>query len=1100
MHFIKHCARLLPAGPVTKILLVMKLTLVLLTSFILQASAAGYAQTVSLRERNAALETVLKKISQQTGLRLWYQSDVMRKTAPVTLEGNGMPLVLALDQLFKGQPLGYELTENTIVVRERPTRSALPLEAATEAYATVKGTVRDEEGMLLAGASVMIKGTAKGTSTNEKGQFTLQTDSSPMVLVISFIGYETLEWPVSGDSEQLIVLKRKSIKNEEIVVVGYGTQKRSDLTGSVGTVDVKRSLQSRPATNIQELLAGSVPGLNVSKGSGAVGSGASLNIRGTSTIGGSSGVLVLIDGMPGNIYTLNPNDIESISVLKDAASASIYGSRAANGVILVTTKRGKSGGKPVVELITSAGVQQPQFMIDFLGSEDYMRLWDRALVNDGKQPLYGNKGIEDLKAGKYADNLWYKEIYKKNTFISNNTLAISGGNEFATYRISGSYDYQDGTLPNNNYKRYVVKPDVTFKITPTITVGANLQYTETYLRQPNGGTTIWQTQAARAAPISPIYTKNGEFGIGSSMVGNPLADVSLGGFNNEKYKELMAIFDATWTPLPNWNLRGQYARYASDNWTTNRVSTYRLYDDNGNIAAQKNLVPSLSEASSSNWRNMLQVSSDYSRNFGSHNFKVMAGYSQEYYRTAGFTAFRDGMPFDDIHVLDVGSPLNMQNTGTASDVAIQSFFGRLNYSYDDRYLFQANFRADGSSRFAKERRWGYFPSFSAGWNIHREHFFDVSWISQLKLRASWGVLGDAEKIDFYATSTVLAYNPSMYAFNGVLVAGAWNNVAVNKDLRWEESKQTNLALDLGFLNNRINLTAEYFINNRDHILYASPVPSEFGLPAPVTNLLQMENRGFELLASYKDKQGDWGWGADLTFNFSRNKVSDMAGTGPWIDNTTITEPDRPLSLPYGLEAIGLFQSEDEIKKSPNQGPNVFPGNIKYKDQNGDNLIDGKDRIVLNDKPVKRFGGNLFASWKNLDLSANFYGSLTNYRYISSYEGWAFYLSQNARPMHLDNWTPENPNASYPRLTIQYTSNDTKYSSYWLRKANYLKLQNMQLGYSFSPAMLQRLGVAYLRAYLSVQNLATVTNYPGFDPEGGYYPISRTYSIGVNLKF
>ncbi len=629
---------------------------------------------------------------------------------------------------------------------------------------------------------------------------------------------------------------------------------------------------------------------------------------------------------------------------------------------------------------------------------------------------------------------------------------------------------------------------------------ANIQYTETYILEPNGGTTNWQSNAARISPLDHITTPSGQYGVGSAMAGNPLAAVNEGGFQRQKHKEMMAIFDLTYRPLDNLELQGSFSRNTHDSWVKNRALTYSLFDMDDHLASRQNIVTNLRETNGVNFRNLFQLTGTYELNADKHNARFLAGYSQEYFRGDTVSAFRDRLPFPTVDVLNTGSSENMQNTGTAGDVAIQSVFGRINYAYDDRYLFQANIRADGSSRFARGNRWGFFPSFSAGWNIHNESFFDIPWLSQFKLRGLWGILGDAEKVGYYATARVLAYDPSMYGFNGNVVPGAYNNVAVNPNISWEQAKQTNIGLDLSFLNQRINVSADYFINDRDKILFAPPAATEFGLSAPLSNLLRLQNAGFELNAGYQDRANDYRWGIDVNFSYARNKLKDLAGTGPWIEGNTFTDIGMQLNLPYGLHAIGLFRDEADVAASPDQGPNVFAGNIKYQDQDGNNIIDGNDRVILNDKPVVRYGTNLSFGWKQLDIAATIYGALQAYRYIQGYEGWAFYLSQNARPMHLDRWTPDNPDGSYPRLTIQYTSNDTRYSDYWLRKADYLKISNVQLGYTFSNVAVKRLHTQQIRLFLSAQNLATLTNYPGFDPEGGYYPLSRTFSLGFNIKF
>ena len=1090
---------------------IMRVSLFMLFVCIFQLMATNTeAQNAIMKlETNViSIGQLINQIEKQTDYLVVFRNREVDTERTIRVQEKSGKVISYLKDAFEGTDISYEFTNKYILLSKKNHSDAV--NDNQQLNRKITGTVKDNNGEPVIGANVSVKGTTNGTITDVDGNFSLENISDNDIIVISYIGYTSQEIKAGKQTSLKIILKEDTQAIDEVVVVGFGTQKKVNLTGSIGTVKTDEVLKSRPVTNVQELLAGSVPGMVVSKGSGAAGSGASINIRGTSTIGNSSGVLVLIDGMPGNIYTLNPNDIESVSVLKDAASAAIYGSRAANGVVLVTTKTAKATERPTVEFSSNIGIQNPQFKLDFVGSEDFMRLYDQAMINDGKDAIYGEQGIQDLRAGKYVDNKWYKEIYKKNTIINNTHLALSGKERSIAYRFSISNDYQDGNLPNNNYNRLIFKPDMRFQILKNLEAHASLQNTQTNIKKPNGGTTGWQSQAARISPITPIRNSDGSYAAGGAMGGNPIAGVNESGYSKERHKEMMAIFDVTYSPLKDWNIKGNIATYSHNTTTKNRVSTYYLYDEEGNIAKTENRVSSLKETNTYNFRTQLQFTTDYSFKIASdHNFKVLAGYSQEYYKSDGFWASRDNMPFDNVDVLNTGSS-NKQNGSAdgdgneyANDVAVQSWFGRLNYDYQGKYLFEASLRADGSSRFAKNHRWGVFPSFSAGWNLHRESFMieTNNWLSELKIRASWGVLGDAEKVGYYPTAQILSYDPKIYTFNDKLVGGAYNNIAVNQNITWEESKYTNIGLDFGLFDQRIKLSADYFINMRDNILYRPPVPSEFGLNAPYSNLLKMKNQGMDIMAGYQDGNGDFHWGIDVNLSYSKNKVLEMGDSERWIENNTVTYLNDRYQLPFGYEAIGLFQSEEEIANSPNQG-NVLPGNIKYKDQNGDNIIDGEDRVVLNRKIPLNFGMNLSFGYKDFDFSLNMYGKLNTKKYLQGYEGWAFYLTDNARPMHLDAWSESNPDASYPRLTLTNTSNDydSRYNSFWLRTADYLKIQNVQVGYTVPQSVLERVNIKYLRVYLSGQNLATITGYDGFDPEGGWYPLARTFSFGFNLQF
>lgn len=1085
----------------TKAIRIMKVTSLCNLLAVCSISASTYAQSLkfSIHKQNSSISEIFKEIEKKSDFTFFFNDNQINVKQKVNVSANNANIEDVLAQVLQNTGYDYQIIDKQILIKVSD-KDVMVVPSVAQGNKKITGIVLDATGMPVFGANVIEKGTTNGTITDMDGKFSLNVERGT-TLVVSYIGFAKQEIKVANQSNLSIVMKEDSEALDEVIVVGYGTQKKVNLTGSIGTIKTDETLKARPVTNVQELLAGSVPGMSVSKRSGAAGSGANINIRGVSTIGSSSGVLVLIDGMPGNVYTLNPNDIESISVLKDAASAAIYGSRAANGVMLITTKSSSRSERPIVEVSSNIGVQNPQFMIDFVGTEDYMRLYDEALMNDGKDPYYGEQGIQDFRNGKYVDNQWYKDIYKKNTIINNTHIALSGKERSISYRVSVSNDYQDGTLPNNNYNRLIFKPDLTFNMRSNLKAHASFQYTQTNIQNPQGGTEIWQSQASRISPLTKITEDNGLYAVGSSMAGNPIAGVNESGYSKERHKEMMAIFDVSYSPIKDWIIKGSVATYSHNSKTKDRVNTYYLYNENGDIAKTENQVSSLNEAESYAYRTQIQFTTDYSFKIKEdHSFKVLAGYSQEYSYSDNFWASRSNMPFDGIDVLDTGSS-NKQNGGNARDVAIQSWFGRLNYDYQGKYLLEATLRADGSSRFAKGNRWGVFPSFSAGWNINRETFMESTnnWLSELKIRASWGVLGDAEKVGYYPTAQVLSYNPKVYAFNGSLVGGAYSGVAINRNISWEESQQTNIGLDFGIFNQKIKFTADYFINNRNNILYSAPVPSEFGLSAPLSNLLKMRSSGAEFVVSYDDRSNDFSWGLDVNTSFSKNKVLEMGSSERWIEGNSVTYLNDRYQLPFGYEAEGLFQSEDDIKNHAKQG-NVMPGNIKFKDQNGDNIINGDDRVVLNRKIPVNYGANFRFGYKDFDLGINMYGVLNCKRYISGYEGWAFYLSQNARPMHLDAWSETNRDASYPRLTLTNTSNDTRYNSFWLRNSAYLKIQNVQIGYTVPKDVLSKISIQYLRVYLSGQNLATITGYDGFDPEGSWYPLSRTFSLGFNLQF
>jgi TonB-linked SusC/RagA family outer membrane protein len=1070
----------------------------------------SYSQSAVLtfQMNDASIEDVLNTIEEQSEFRFLYNKQMVDVERRVDIAADNGHITEVLDKLFRHAEIAYAISDRQIVLNRKEAFLAIFQQTGRR----ITGTVVDDSGEPVIGANVIEKGTTNGTVTDVDGKFSIEAQGD-VVLQVSFVGYVTQEIRVpSGDFNPLTVkLAEDTQALEEIIVVGYGVQKKVNLTGAVGTIK-SDALEGQSVTNIQELLQGKSPGLNVTKGSGQPGSGASMDIRGTSTIGGSSGILIIIDGVPGNIYTLNSNDIESISILKDAASAAIYGSRAANGVMLVTTKGGTDRKELQVTVNSSLGVQNPLQYIDYLGAEDFMNVYNQARINDGNEALYKQQDFDDFRSGRRKEYIWYKEIFARNQLISNNHVSFAGKTKVLKYNISGAYDYQSGSVEQNNYGRYIVKPDLTFSPTKWLSFRANVQYTETHLKEPQGGAEGALVAATRKEPTVPAYNSQGQYLIGATLGGNPLAGLIDGGATVNKYKEMLSIFSADITPLANLHIRPMISLRTTDRRVHAYTRPITYYNEDGTVNTPGLLATqSLSEETIADLNRIIQITGDYAFSLQEkHHIALMAGYSQEYSYDESYSASRINPAFYDFYVLDLYQD-SKNNAGTAGQSSMLSGFGRAAYDFDGKYMLEANVRIDGASRFSEGYRTGVFPSFSGGWNLHRESFLENNpVISRLKLRGSWGILGDALKIGRYETRDLLSFNYRGYAYGGTLAASAWSTASYDPTISWEKAEMTNLGVELGFLENRISLEVEYFNNIRKDILYRAPVPMEYGLGAPYINALKMRNRGMEVLAGYNDSFGDWKVAADFNMSFSKNKVLDLYGTGPWISGNTFTDVGTQLQMAYGYEAIGLFQDPNDPDLA--KQTNVTAGNIKFKDQltvdtDGDGIpdqangrIDGDDRIIIADNVPVRFGFNLSAGYRDFDLSAAFYGRLNNQRYISGYEGWAFYLTTNARPMHKDSWTPDNPGASYPRLTTNMTGNDTSYSSYWMRKANYLKIQNVQLGYTLPAKLDKQIGIDYLRVYLSGQNLGILSNYIGFDPEGGYYPLMRTFSLGIQLQF
>ncbi|MCG8306939.1 MAG: TonB-dependent receptor [Cytophagales bacterium] len=1078
---------------------------------------------LSVSHEDAGLLEVFDDIEKQTRFKFAYDYAAIERQVKINLKQKNISVADLLMEVSREAKLKFRQVNNYINVDRREINEVPKIEVIIQGRTITGKVISSEDGEGLPGVNVVVEGTTTGSVTDIDGVYSVEVNNEHAVLVFSSVGYVAEKIAVGNQSVIDVQMVPDITALEELVVVGYGTQKKVNLTGAVGTVD-SEVMESRPVANVQELLQGKTPGLNVTNNSGAPGSGAEINIRGTSTIGESSDVLVIIDGVPGNIYTLNPNDIKSVSVLKDAASAAIYGSRAANGVLLITTKEGNKSKGLQVSLTSNIGIQNPLHFIDFVGAKDFMESYNIARVNEGASPEYTDEDFDKLRNGELPDHVWYKEMFEKNQIISTNHLTLSGKKDEFEYNFSTSFDTQSGALPKNDYKRFILKPDITFNATKWLSLRANVQYTQTRIEEPQGGQ-VNLTLATRIAPIIPIYNEDGtHFGPGGIPGGNPKARIEQGGRDLDEYKEALAIFSANITPLKNWRIIPLYSLRTFDLYEHNYTKPITLYNPDGTIYSQ-DVLANMTIYNSQRYResSILQLTTDYTLSLDqTHNFTFLLGANRELNKNRWFWASRKDPGFEGIYVLDIGAGIkdngsSNSNNGNNPDGhdAISSVFGRINYDYKEKYLIEANIRGDGSSRFSDGYRWGWFPSVSAGWNIARENFLAGSaTISNFKFRASYGTLGDAAKVGRYETRNILTYSAKAYAFDGSVVPGAFSNSSFDPEITWEKAIMRNVGLDMGLFEDRLNFTLEYFINTREDILYNDPnVPFEYGLDPPVINGLKMDSKGIEGLVSYTYlSQGGLRLTIDANASYSQNKVTDLKD-GPqfFIEDDRYTEVGSRYEAFYGLESDGLFQSQEDIDNSASQS-NVLPGNIKYKDQltvdtdndgipdEADGVIDGDDRVVLDDSFPVRYGFNLTASYKNFDFSANIYGVANNRRYIQGYEGWPFFISNNLRPMHLDNWREDNKDAAFPRITTNMVANDTQTSDFWLRRASYLKIQGIQLGYTLPNTILDRWGIDYLRVYLSGQNLAIFSNYDGFDPEGGNYPLPRTATLGLQLKF
>lgn len=977
---------------------------------------------------------------------------------------------------------------------------------------TVTGIVTDPANRPLPGASVREHGTQNGGTTDEQGRFTLVLQQAASLLDVSFVGFVSTQVQPAAEGLTRIQLKPDASGLNEIVVVGYGTQKKIDLTGSVASVSGD-ALAKRPVMRASAALEGLASGLTVTQTSGQPGAdGGTMRVRGIGTLGNSD-PLVLIDGVEGSLDGVDPHDIEDISVLKDAASASIYGSRAANGVILVTTKTGKAD-RLRVEYNAYFGWQRFTDLQDFSDGYTYMQSLNQAYLNEGRDPLYSEEYLQEYREKSktdpdhFPDVDWQKAVYTGSGFLQHHYVGVTGGSE--RLRVMGSVAYQDqrGEVPGYLSQRYSFRLNTQTNIARNFQVRFNLSGRHSPTQAPSGGTGTYGviSEVIRQPPVFPARLSDGRFGVGWAGT-NPLARALDGGYDNDTYESFQGTLQANYQPFAGMDIELNFSPQYSDVFSKSFFKAVSTYEADATSPSYTFPAKStLTEAYSRSWENTAHLLLRYQKTLQQHHVELLGGYEQITYRNDQFNAFRDDYPLPDYQELNSGSVENWKNGGTASEWALRSYFGRLNYNFAGRYLLNANLRVDGSSRFAAGNRYGVFPSFSAGWRLSEEAFLqDVGWLSNLKLRASWGELGN-QLIGTYPFASVVNLGVN-YVLGGAPATGAAQTDMSNRDISWESSTTKDIGLDLGLLQDRISFSFDYYVRNTTGILLQLPIPAIIGLAKPYQNAGAVRNTGWDLELSYAKQTGAFHYRIGFNLSDVINEVTDLKGTGPYISTYSVVQEGEPIDALFGYQAIGLFQTQDEVDKSPTQFGNYAPGDIRYKDLSGDNVINADDRTVLgNQIPRLNFGLDFSAGWKGFDLNVLIQGVGKRDIFLYKDAVWAFYNAGKIQRWQLDYWTPDNPDAKYPRLVAQTTHNNFQNSSYWVYDASYARLKNVQIGYTFPEALLGRTFLNQLRLYVSGQDIFTLDHMPsGWDPErksgdASVYPITSTYVFGLSLSF
>ena len=1088
-----------------KFLNIMRISTLLLFVCIFASYASDLSsQTakVNIANTRMTIGDFIKQVEKETGYMFVYNKGEIDANRTVSLKKGNNTVGDCLNRIFDGTGVSFVFDDGYVVLTKHSQTQAA---VSQQSGKLVKGAVTDESGLSVIGANVFIKGTTVGTITDMEGNFSLEVPSDNDILVISYIGYVEQQIPVKNRKNWSIVLKEDAQNLDEVVVVGYGTQRKGNIATAVTTIksDV---LQNRPVQTVGEALQGQIPGLSVTA-KGAPGESPKLQLRGSSVLksDNSSEPLVLVDGVPADFNFLNPEDIESINVLKDAASSAIYGSRAANGVLLITTKRGKMG-KPTFRYNGSVGVNTPMYMPQSISSAEYARIKNEAERNMGRAPIYTDEDISKFANGtdlnRYPNTNWL-DLAIQNSVTTRHGLEASGGTEKVRYLVSAGVDHQTGIFPNTQQNVFNVRSSTDISITKKFGISFDIRYQLRDMDALNNQEDIYK-QLIQADPTMVAYYTDGSYGYNPGFFTNPLVPLYEGGQKYTNRHEASGIFKLDYEIIDGLKFTGiANVKYTFKNEESRARKVF--YKNYFTQEVFENGENSFSDRRDYNAYYNLQALLNYKKSFGIHNLDILAGYQQESENSDWLKGARSGYPTDIIWELNPGPKDNWSNDGNGEHWALASFIGRINYDYDNKYILSLSMRSDASSRFAKGSRWATFPSVAAAWRISQESFMKGirSWLDDLKIRASWGQTGSATGLGLYPSYTLISTG-------GLILNNTYQQIASlktigNQELTWEHSDMLNLGLDVKVLNSRLNFTGEYYIKNTKDILLEMPVPLEYGFGKPNMNVGEVRNKGWELSLSWNDRINDFGYSISGNLSDNRNEVVDLGDTGPWKGSNTYTEVGLPFNSIYGYESMGLFQSDEEVANAPFQNSNTAAGDIRYKNQNGDDKIDANDRVVIGDpNPHFLYGVNLGFDYKNFDLNMFFQGIGQKDRVIMDNFVRPFYDS-SIFEHHLDYWTPENTGAKYPRiLNKDDGTHNYQQSDYWMINAGYFRMKNLQIGYTIPREILRPAGFDRVRVYFSANNLFTVSDFvPGMDPESEKsvsYPFARTYSFGLNVQF
>lgn len=1110
------------------------MTALLLAATITAMNASAYSQTttLSIEARNQAIKTVLERIESQSDFKFFYNTKQVDTNKRVSIHADNKGVFEVLDVLFKNTNIKYEILDKNIILTEKDKTTSADGRAVGQQEKNVRGVVVDPNDVPVTGANVSVKGTTTGTITDADGNFSIDNVSPSAILVVSYIGYMTREIHVGQQQSFRIVLNEDQQALDEVIVIGYGTMKKSDVTGAIASV-ANDKIARQPVSNVSSALQGLATGISVTSNSGSPGSASTIRIRGVGTVNDAE-PLYVVDGMPvTDINYLSAADIQSMEILKDASASAIYGSRGANGVILITTKKG-SVGKTTVTLDAYWGSSKLLNNLNLMNGPEW---YDLQTDINAVRAKAGVAEIDLSLVDRNTSTNWMDAI-SRSAFMQNYSIGISGGKaDDYKYNLGINYLKQEGTVKKTDFERINLRQSSEKTIIKNyLVVGTNVsisksnssgisEYNNSGLYDADYGVI---SNAIRVEPVVPAIKPDGTYGSSPYIdYYNPLADIMYTDRGNKNLAVIGNIYGEL-EIIKGLKLKSSFGAELRRDNSESFSPVYFVSN------SQKNDESSLSKTRVEGDYYTFENTLTYIKTFAEkHSLNALVGYTNEWGKRE--VVGLDGRDFigeaPNLHYIDATLDKN-KTTGTnnATDYGLISYLARVHYDYDNRYLLTASFRRDGSSKFAKSNRWGNFPSFALGWRIDNEKFFkslNANWISSLKLRAGWGQIGN-QNIGSYLDRSLL----SLWAQYGALFgAGAnetlYQGIAVrrlgNSNIKWETTESTNVGIDASFLNSRLIFSFEYYNKTTKDMLLAAPMPKYMGyFDNTYTNIGAANNRGVEMNLEWRDQVNEFEYNIGINLSTIRNRMTKLNGGTPIPSGVlrqqyaTYTNEGLPIGAFYGYVTDGLIQTEEQLAAVKKAGylPNAALGDVLFVDTNGDGKLNEEDkRMIGNPIPDVIYGINIGAAWKGFDISIQLGGTLGN-EIFNAMRLYTYSLTDitNKDKALLNYWTPTRTNTDIPRLAAADYNNNNRLSDRYVENGSYLRLRNVQVGYTLPSEWVKKMMLQKIRVYVSAQNLFTISGYSGIDPEVGQsaslsrgidygiYPQSRVITGGINVTF